>query len=326
MREKILSKLAQAYKRCSSQLFLVVNSWIKSFLFRENFVEGNGNGIIIFDEVQKVLPGGLDFFSQLFDGDYFFEHNGARYNVANTIVILITDIGADDVVKFSVVNSDQNVHGQQLRRNIVASVMNELWYRLRIGKFINEIVPFFPLSQIGLEEIMDSKLHEDRVFYIQKRLMSDLIVESEVVSLLCSASFVHYDNYTVSSDDVISLKRLTKIGHYSKRFASHGARSLLSAGPLFDLRQLIHGHIGHLRDDYLHIGIFCGNESNEFSRSGKTCNSIQETNIFIAWCFPTMVGNELRSIRMSQGSVVSNYEDYLPNLSSGCNIVWTGSL
>ena len=191
VRGEILSKLAQVYTRCNSQLTIFLNDWIHRLLEFERSVQGNGNGIIIFDEVQKVIPGGLDFLSSLLENDGYFEYKDIRYNVGNTIIIFITDIGANDIVKLSLIKSHNGKFEQQMLRNIVKSLMDKHWDELRIGKYVNEVVPFFPLSQSGLEKIMDSKLYEDRMFYVKKKFMSDLLVDARVISYLCSSIF-HY--------------------------------------------------------------------------------------------------------------------------------------
>lgn len=325
VREKILSKLAQVYKRCNSQL-LSINPWLSRVSNHENFVRGNGNGIIIFDEIQKIVPGSLDFLPKLFDNDFFFEHEGIRYSVASTIIILITDVGVDDIVKLSLINRDEGISHQQMRRNIIKSLIDKHWDRLRIGKFVNEMVPFFPLSQSGLEKIMDSKLHEDRIFYVQRKWMSDMIVESGVISFLCSSSFVQYDTYTLSSVHDENLIGAMNTDNRSNYYASYGARSILNAGPLYDIRQLIFAQIGHIRDDFLYIGIICdGNVTNPFIR-GDRCNSSDETKLLLAWCNSTIVDDDFRSIQMEKGSVLWDFRQYFPYFPESCNSIWTGSL
>ena len=120
-------------------------------------------------------------------------------------------------------------------------------------------------------------------------------------------------------DDVVSRD------DYSKLLATHGARSLLNAGPLYDIRRLIYGQIGYIRDDILYVGIICGSDFTDFSFHGE-CD---EMNIIIAWCSPAAVLDDiqsLRSTRNEQGSVIWDYYDYFPYLHGRCNVTWTGKL
>lgn len=322
------------YTRCNSQLTIFLNDWIHRLLEFERSVQGNGNGIIIFDEVQKVIPGGLDFLSSLLENDGYFEYKDIRYNVGNTIIIFITDIGANDIVKLSLIKSHNGKFEQQMLRNIVKSLMDKHWDELRIGKYVNEVVPFFPLSQSGLEKIMDSKLYEDRIFYVKKKFMSDLLVDARVISHLCSSIFVRYDNYTLSSVDVVSLEGLVDTDDYSRLYASQGARSLLNAGSLYDLRQLIYGHVDQFRDEFMYIGNVCGSGITNFSRQSKTCSLGSRTKIFLAWCSPRLI-NRKKSGTQGRESVVSKYHYFLAttdvgydlqNLPGNCVVAWTGSL
>ena len=322
------------YTRCNSQLTIFLNDWIHRLLEFERSVQGNGNGIIIFDEVQKVIPGGLDFLSSLLENDGYFEYKDIRYNVGNTIIIFITDIGANDIVKLSLIKSHNGKFEQQMLRNIVKSLMDKHWDELRIGKYVNEVVPFFPLSQSGLEKIMDSKLYEDRMFYVKKKFMSDLLVDARVISYLCSSIFVRYDNYTLSSVDVVSLEGLVDTDDYSRLYASQGARSLLNAGSLYDLRQLIYGHVDQFRDEFMYIGNVCGSGITNFSRQNKTCSLGSRTKIFLAWCSPRLI-NRKKLGSQGRESVVSKYHYFLATTDVGydlqnppgnCVVAWTGSL
>jgi hypothetical protein len=187
-----------------------------------------GNAVVVLDEVQKMLPGALEVLVPALDSrgslstysrstssdqrpasatpekslDYLqalspTRRHGDRpervvqVSTERVIFILISDIGADKMIKLVLEYGNRTLIPRQLMRHEVRASLDEQWSRLRLGKLVKEVVPYLPLEPEHIRLIMRGKLMHTASEYRYKYWL-DLIVDPDVVFFLASPPFVKY--------------------------------------------------------------------------------------------------------------------------------------
>ena len=256
-----------------------------------------GNAVVVLDEVQKVLPGALEVLVPALDSrgslstysrsisshqrpasatpEKSLDHPQAwsptrrhedrservvQVSTERVIFILISDIGADKMIKLVLEYGNRTLIPRQLIRHEVRASLDEQWSRLRLGKLVKEVVPYLPLEPEHIRLIMRGKLMHTASEY-RYNYWLDLIVDPDVVFFLASPPFVKYsvfqakmssrggaianvpaatDSQCLNSpncDQSITTTSSSSDGGSSthptaktKIFATWGARSLVNAG------------------------------------------------------------------------------------------------
>lgn len=262
-------------------------------------------GVIVFDEVQKVMPGTLDVLMPAFEErGAIIEYNSTSsgsggiigtvteiiagktsstsqgaisYSTAECIFLFISDIGSAKMIKLLLKHGDRNLIPRQALRNEVKASLDEQWERLIFGKVINEVIPYLPMEQKHIEEVLRVKLDRlDR--NNQDAWWVNLSVDNDVVAHLAGPTYLKYVNFTskakiapntattirdmnvdgtsASTDDVTSSVSAAITTPASKVVAKYGARALENGGPLQDLRALIYTTMQPWRPhQVLHVGL-----------------------------------------------------------------------
>lgn len=237
------------------------------------------NAVIVFDEVQKVMPGVLEVLSSsLGERGFINNHDipfdssttastttsttsasstGAtkRFSTEKCIFIFISDIGADRMIKLLLAYGSKESIPRTLLRSEVKLALDEQWQRQNFGKLITEVVPFLPLEQQDIKKILQLKIRTMATDNMHTYWL-DFVVDDAVIDLLSSAQYIKYSNHSTKiripaatattitgGDTKISsdaiIENNTTTVTRSKVFATWGARSLENAGPLLDLRSII---------------------------------------------------------------------------------------
>jgi len=183
-----------------------------------------------------------------------------QVSTERVIFILISDIGADKMIKLVLEYGNRTLIPRQLIRHEVRASLDEQWSRLRLGKLVKEVVPYLPLEPEHIRLIMRGKLMHTASEY-RYNYWLDLIVDPDVVFFLASPPFVKYsvfqakmssrggaianvpaatDSQCLNSpncDQSITTSSSSSDGGSSthptaktKIFATWGARSLVNAG------------------------------------------------------------------------------------------------
>lgn len=145
-----------------------------------------GNAVIIFEEVQKVVPGVLEvLLPMLSERGSAREIKGSNveYSTINCVFIFISDVAADAMIKLLLTHGDRTSLPQILLRKEIKLALDLQWQRQGLGKTINEVVPFLPLEEVHLKQILIKKLQKLSVEN-QFLFWSQLVVDDDVVSLL----------------------------------------------------------------------------------------------------------------------------------------------
>ena len=134
----------------------------------------------------------------------------------NVIFIFVSDIGVDTMIKLLLKYGDrQNIPIPKLRSDI-KHVLDEQWDRLVLGKTVKEIVPYLPLEEIHVRDILASKLEVGDKLAIQKKLWLKMVTDNDVIDSLSGPRFIDYEQFS--------------LGGSQKLFATRGARALENAG------------------------------------------------------------------------------------------------
>ena len=230
-----------------------VHSQIRSRL-AAHLQKCDGKALVVFDEVQKISPGALDVLMPALEGQGTLTHTDSTthktsmYSTSQVIFVFISDIGADRMTRLLLKYQKRTAIPTNLLRDEVKQALDEQWSKLRFGKTISEVVPFLPMEQQHIQDVLALKFfmlaHENKHVYWQ-----DLVVDAEVTEHLSSPHFLMYINHTA-----VTKNAPDKVN--SKVFAKYGARALEVGGPLQDLKSLFFRFMRPWRPtQILHIGL-----------------------------------------------------------------------
>ena len=184
-----------------------------------------GNAVIVFDEVQKVIPGALDVLMPgLRERGSFTsttitttrstltsltstltsstppskssEMTHEEINTGNTIFIFISDIGADRMTNLLLTYGDRDHIPQNILRSEVKTALDEQWSRLHFGTAIKEVIPYLPMEKTQIEEVLRLKMSSMAIEYRHFYWM-DLVIDDAVIKHLSGSRYIKYYNHTV---------------------------------------------------------------------------------------------------------------------------------
>jgi hypothetical protein len=202
----------------------------------------HGDAIIIFDEVQKVMPGILEVFLPALDANGFFsqvtyhpvtkEPVTKYYSTKNVVFLFISDIGHDMLTKAVLRYNDRHLIDGTFLKNEVKALLDKQWERLQFGKTITHVIPYMPLEPFHIDLILHKQLD-----YLSQQGMQDqkwlrLVIDEDVFDWLAIAESYNYESVTAEFAIFNESIGVEEIVERTKYFARWGAR----AGPLAMLR------------------------------------------------------------------------------------------
>lgn len=202
----------------------------------------HGEAMIIFDEVQKVMPGILEVFLPALDANGFFSQVSYHpvtkepvtkyYPTKNVVFLFISDIGHDMLTKAVLRYNDRHLIDGTFLKNEVKALMDKQWERLQFGKTITHVIPYMPLEPFHIDLILHKQLD-----YLSQQGMQDqkwlrLVIDEDVFDWLAIAESYNYEAVTAEFALFNESTGIEEIVERTKYFARWGAR----AGPLAMLR------------------------------------------------------------------------------------------
>mmetsp|Transcript_25103 Transcript_25103/g.46925 ORF Transcript_25103/g.46925 Transcript_25103/m.46925 type:complete len:501 (-) Transcript_25103:106-1608(-) len=241
----------------------------------------DGGGVIVFDEIQKVVPGALDILiGGLKERGEFRIHSGDSsragqgkvevFPTNRVIFILTSDIGAQEMENLLLAYEDRTLIPQQLLRSEVKKALDKQWERLQFGSVVSEVIPYLPLEQLQVEQIMSLKLMTMSLDY-RNLYWLDLVVDESVIQALSRTPYVPYRirRQKLKQGDGSYVER-------EKTMATYGARGIDNGGPVQDLKTKMFKHMTPWKKgSVLYI------TSKGFD---KTKNTMQFPEIVMYWC------------------------------------------
>lgn len=209
---------------------------IKSRL-AQHLIMCSGKAVVVFDEVQKVIPQTLDVLMEpLSSGHgmltYFKDGITRSIDCSHVIFILISDIGTERMQKMLLAHERREDVPHSALVSSVKDALDAQWARLQFGKLVDEVIPFLPLEPVHVAEIMALKLSDMNAEY-RGKFWQQLVVRDGVVEALSRTKYIKY----VQHQAMIQ-------GHERRRvYAKYGARNVVNSGPLQRLKTIFYRHL-----------------------------------------------------------------------------------
>jgi len=208
-KRRITSELAKIFRKCGNR------------------------AVIIFDEIQKVAPGTLDVLIEAMSERprlTYYNHkteDTEHYDTSKVIFLLISDVGGSRM--FEMVqeqNGREHVSKGMVQREI-GRIMRSQWDRLQFTQKIGGTVPFLPLEEEHVREVLQFKLEKVRDDGKNKNRWKDVEWTNEFLEHMTTIRNNQYG---------IVYKRYLPEGSAIAKprvFAKYGARNIIqSEGPL----------------------------------------------------------------------------------------------
>jgi type VI secretion system protein VasG len=111
--------------------------------------------VVLLDEVEKAHKDVMELFYQVFDKGMLEDTTGRMVNFRNTVIILTSNLGGDQVIQATLKN-DGNVPGAEALRDLVMPYLRRHFPAAFLGRVI--VLPFAPLPDEVMQKIARLKL------------------------------------------------------------------------------------------------------------------------------------------------------------------------
>lgn len=130
--------------------------------------------VVLFDEIEKAHPDVFNILLQIFDEGRLTDAKGRLVNFKNTILIMTSNIGSEEIAKSKELGFDSQKEGKQTKNQkkskeeLRAKIEDRLreYFKPEFLNRIDEIIIFDFLSQKEIEEIVDFQIKK-----VQQRLL-----------------------------------------------------------------------------------------------------------------------------------------------------------
>ncbi|DAZ94983.1 TPA: hypothetical protein N0F65_000615, partial [Lagenidium giganteum] len=189
----------------------------------------SGKAVVVFDEVQKVIPHTLDVLMEALGSraQLTYYKNGVtkKQDTSNVIFIFVSDIGVEDMERMLIQYPTREDVPMSSLEVVVKAALDAQWKRLNFGKMIDRVIPFLPFEQAHIAEIIALKLKQLDENY-RNIYWRELRVEAEIPNYMSLLDSVQYKVLSAEFDGKVTS---------SKVFAKYGARNV-DTGPIQQLK------------------------------------------------------------------------------------------
>lgn len=203
--DDISARIASTYNYCNSVQF-VGSGGILAPISSQAPLLGNGNAVIVMDEVQKVAKGTMGPIMTMLGENGALTWNGYRYNTAGTVIILSSDFAKNVTIeKLIEAKGKRSEVPMPFLREQVKKVIDSMWsnHGVEMGRYVSEIVPFIPFDKDAIVKIVDFRLNklfhasDSALFRAKdaKHLWARLAVTNSAVAHITSEKFIFYQSY-----------------------------------------------------------------------------------------------------------------------------------
>ena len=160
--------------------------------------------VVLLDEVEKADPEVLNLFYQVFDKGELADGEGRKINFRNTAIILTSNLASDIIMANC---NEQQWPSADILADMINPVLTKHFKPALLARM--EVVPFYPLAQDKLRQIVAIKLrHLERRMWEQQKIK--LQYDTSVVDAI-SARCVHLDTGARDIDHIVSRNLLPRI-------------------------------------------------------------------------------------------------------------------
>ena len=124
-------------------------------------VRRNPYSVILFDEIEKAHPDVLNILLQVLDDGHITDSQGRKVSFKNTIIIMTSNVGAEQIVSPKKLGFDSSVDQRGRDYTYMKTKVLEELKRLFKPEFLNridEIIVFRPISKENMAQILEIML------------------------------------------------------------------------------------------------------------------------------------------------------------------------
>lgn len=140
-------------------------------------VRRNPYSVILFDEVEKAHPDVFNVLLQVLDDGHITDSTGRVIDFKNTIIIMTSNAGAENIVSPKSLGFSSGMTAQQNHEEMKSKVMDEV-KRIFKPEFINRIDDIVVFHVLGKEQI--SKIVDIMIANVNKRIMEQMKLSIEL--------------------------------------------------------------------------------------------------------------------------------------------------
>jgi type VI secretion system protein VasG len=123
-------------------------------------VRRNPYSVVLLDEVEKAHPDVLEMFFQVFDKGTMDDAEGREIDFRNTLIILTSNVGSQAVMQACLNKSAEELPDADELAETLRSQLYKAFKPAFLGRL--KVVPYYPISDDVLAEIIDLKLERIR--------------------------------------------------------------------------------------------------------------------------------------------------------------------
>ena len=253
----------------------------------------DNRAVVVFDEAQKIAPGTLDVLLEAMserprltvfsgysggngvgqggngrhgaDGGRYSSMGSSRdggktevFDTSKIVFILISDIGKEEMFELIVKNNGRENTPRQIIETKIRSVLQAQWDRLAFNRAVDGSVPFLPLEEEHIREVLELKLAELNQRGQTYKHWAELQWGTALVERLsgrdfikCSRLYYDYDEEEGAGgeeedeeDEEEDVVGDDGSGDGNMRiFAKYGARGVVTDGPVQKIREMLAEHV-----------------------------------------------------------------------------------
>ena len=154
-------------------------------------VRRNPYSVILFDEIEKAHPDVLNVLLQVLDDGHITDAQGRKVSFKNTIIIMTSNAGAEQIVSPKRLGFDTGVDEKAKNYQIIKSRVMEEVHRLFRPEFLNrvdDIIVFQPITKEDLRAILDIMM-KDMVKNALEELNIRLHLDPDAANLLIERGY-----------------------------------------------------------------------------------------------------------------------------------------
>ena len=140
-------------------------------------VRRNPYSVVLFDEVEKAHPDVFNVLLQVLDDGHITDSTGRVIDFKNTIIIMTSNAGAENIVSPKSLGFSSGMTEQQNHEEMKSKVMDEV-KRIFKPEFINRIDDIVVFHVLGKEQI--SKIVDIMIANVNKRIMDQMKLSIEL--------------------------------------------------------------------------------------------------------------------------------------------------
>lgn len=140
--------------------------------------------VVLFDEIEKAHAEVFNLLLQIFDEGHITDSKGRRVNCKNALFIMTSNLGSEALNAYLETQTEQPSKEELLQ---VLDPILKAYFRPEFLNRLDEILPFLPLQEKDMEQIVELQLQKVRERLQEKEVV--LLYTNEVKTLLAKTGY-----------------------------------------------------------------------------------------------------------------------------------------